>query len=367
MIITLLTALLSLLANIPTAAAHQINLTNARVMVMPDRVVRTEIALKGSDADRVAGTSVFDEKSGTVRPTALAASAGPILAYVTNHSAILGANDTGCRPGVGRVAADGDGVVVQLPWSCTGVADPLRYRSTVLTDVSPDARQVVLIGDGPNAAQDLLDASRIETVLTEAAPPSLRQVIASYVEAGIEHIFLGYDHIAFLAAVVLWARRLWPVVKVVTAFTLAHSITLSLAALDVVRIPSAITEPAIAASIVYVAAENFVSRDIENRWRITFGFGLIHGFGFASALQEFGLPRSALVPALASFNLGVEIGQIAIVSIVLPLLIGMDRLLAWRPGSPIAPRSRAAAVYGISAVIICLGSYWFLVRTVFTA
>jgi len=367
MIFTLLTVLLSLFASTSTAVAHQINLTNARVVVMPDRVVKTEIALKGSDADRVAGTSVFDEKSGTVRPTTLAASAAPILAYVTSHSAILGADDAACQPGAGHVSADGDGVVVQLSWSCTGVADPLRYRSTVLTDVSADARQVVLIGDGPNPAQDLLDASRTETALTEAAPPTLWHVIASYAKAGIEHIFLGYDHIAFLAAVMLWARRLWPVVKVVTAFTLAHSITLSLAALDIVRIPSEITEPAIAASIVYVAAENFFSRDVGNRWRITFGFGLIHGFGFASALQEFGLPRSALVPALASFNLGVEIGQIAIVSIVLPLLIGIDRLLASRPGVPIAPRSRAVAVYSISAVIICLGSYWFLARTVFTA
>jgi hypothetical protein len=169
--------------------------------------------------------------------------------------------------------------------------------------------------------------------------------------------------------VVLWARRLWPVVKVVTAFTIAHSITLSLAALDIVRIPSSIIEPAIAASIVYVAAENFLSRDVDKRWRDTFGFGLIHGFGFASALQEFGLPRSALIPALASFNLGVEIGQIAIVSLVVPALLGMDRLLAYsneRPALPTPTRS-APAVYAISAVIIGFGSYWFLARTVLSA
>jgi hydrogenase/urease accessory protein HupE len=243
----------------------------------------------------------------------------------------------------------------------------LRYRSTVLTDVSPDARQVVLIGAGPDAAQDLLDASRTETVLTEAPPPSLLQVIARYIEAGIEHIFLGYDHIAFLAAIVLWARRLWPVVKVVTAFTIAHSITLSLAALDIVRIPSSIIEPAIAASIVYVAAENFLSRDIDKRWRDTFCFGLIHGFGFASALQEFGLPRSALVPALASFNLGVEIGQIAIVSLVVPVLLGIDRLYAIGRRAGMPPIRPAPAVYGISAVIIALGSYWFIDRTVLSA
>ncbi len=280
---------------------------------------------------------------------------------------MLGEDGISCRPGAAGVASDGDGVVVRVPWFCVGVADPLRYRSTVLIDVSPDARQVVLIGTGTDAAQDLLDAGRTETALTAASTPRLVQVIGRYLEAGIAHIFLGYDHIAFLAAVVLWARRLWPVVKVVTAFTVAHSITLSLAALDIVQIPSAIIEPAIAASIVYVAAENFLSRDVEKRWRDAFGFGLIHGFGFASALQEFGLSRSALVPALASFNIGVEIGQIAIVCLVVPALLGMDRLLASDRGAVARPIRPAPAVYAISAVIIVLGSYWFLARTVLTA
>jgi len=364
----LILLLLASLFGWPSATqAHQINLTNARVAVFPDRRVDVEIAMKGSDVDRVAGTQVFDEKTQLVRPEALAAMSGPILAYVRGHTAVLGEDGESCRPGTGSAAPDDDGVVVRISWFCAGVADPLRFRSTVLTDVSPDARQVVLIGPGPDAAQDLLDASRTETVLTEAPPPSLLQVIERYVEAGIEHIFLGYDHIAFLAAIVLWARRLWPVVKVVTAFTIAHSITLSLAALDIVQIPSSIIEPAIAASIVYVAAENFLSRDIDKRWRDTFCFGLIHGFGFASALQEFGLPRSALVPALASFNLGVEIGQIAIVFLVVPLLLGMDHLFANGRGATAPPIRPAFAVYGISGMIIALGSYWFIDRTVLSA
>jgi hydrogenase/urease accessory protein HupE len=360
----MLVMLISFIGCSIAAQAHQINLTNARLVVHPDRTVDAEIAMKGSDADRAAGTKVFDDATGLVQPAALAAASAPIAAYVERQLAVLGEDGASCRPGAAKVAPDGDGVVVRIPWFCKGVADPLRYRSTVLTDVAPDARQVVLIGTGPDAAQDLLDASRIETALTAAPPPSLLLVIGRYTEAGIEHIFLGYDHIAFLAAVVLWARRLWPVVKVVTAFTIAHSITLSLAALDIVRIPSSIIEPAIAASIVYVAAENFLSRDVDRRWRDTVGFGLIHGFGFASALQEFGLPRSALVPALASFNLGVEIGQIAIVSLVVPSLLVMDRLPAPSSRVTAAPTRRAPAVYGVSAVIIALGSYWFLARTV---
>jgi hydrogenase/urease accessory protein HupE len=349
------------------AQAHQIDLTNARVVIGTNHTVDVEIAMKGSDVDRAAGTSVFDAGADLVRPAALAAASAQILTYVRAHAAVLGGDGVLCHPEAGKVAADGDGVVAGIPWSCAGIADPLRYRSTVLTDVSPAARQVVLIGAGADAAQDLLDASRTETALTGAATPSLQLVVARYVEAGIEHIFLGYDHIAFLIAVVLWARRLWPVVKIVTAFTIAHSITLSLAALDVVEIPSAIVEPAIAASIVYVAAENFVSRDVEKRWRITFCFGLIHGFGFAGALQEFGLPRGALVPALASFNIGVEIGQIAIVSLVMPVLLLLDRVLATARHASVLPYRPTAAVYSISAVIVGLGSYWFLARTVFSA
>ena len=366
MSVAILVALITFLGCSVTAQGHQINLTNARLVVLPDRTVDVEIAMKGSDTDRAAGTKVFDDATGLVRPTALAEASAPIAAYIERHVAVLGEDGARCRPGAPEIAPDGDGVAVRMPWFCAAIADPLRYRSTVLTDVSPDARQVVLIG-GPDAAQDLLDASRTETTLTAAAPPRLLQVIGRYLEAGIAHIFLGYDHIAFLAAVVLWARRLWPVVKIVTAFTIAHSITLSLAALDIVRIPSSIIEPAIAASIVYVAAENFLSRDIDKRWRDTFGFGLIHGFGFASALQEFGLPRSALIPALASFNLGVEVGQIAIVSLVVPALLGMDRVLTTSNGRGALPDRSALPVYTISAVIIGLGSYWFLARTVLSA
>ena len=180
-----------------------------------------------------------------------------------------------------------------------------------------------------------------------------------YLVTGIEHIFLGYDHIAFLVAIVLWARRLVPVIKVVTAFTIAHSITLSLAALQIVVIPSTIVEPAIAASIFFVAVENFFSRNVDGRWRVTFTFGLIHGFGFAGALREMGLPANAVVPALAAFNIGVEIGQIAIVSIVVPALILLDRLFAADRTKPVRA---AALVYTLSAVITVLGSYWLVTR-----
>jgi hydrogenase/urease accessory protein HupE len=340
------------------------NLSNARVELQSDRVVRVEIALKGSDVDRVAGTKVFDERSGLVDPGRLAGSSAPIAAYVTSHAVVLGADGTPCEAGPVRIDPDQDGVVARLIWSCRDLGGDLLYRSTVLIDIDPAARQVVLIGSGPNPAQALLDASQTELRLT-APPPGLPEVVGRYLEAGIEHIFLGYDHVAFLVAIVLWARRLWPVIKIVTAFTVAHSLTLSLAALEIVVIPSAIVEPAIAASIVYVAVENFFSRNVDKRWRDTFAFGLIHGFGFASALQEFGLPRGAVVPALAAFNAGVEVGQVAIVSLVIPLLIGVDWIVAAR--RDMSPARAAQLVYTLSALIAILGCYWIVVRTILAA
>jgi hypothetical protein len=128
-----------------------------------------------------------------------------------------------------------------------------------------------------------------------------------------------------------------------------------------VVIPSAIVEPAIAASIVYVAMENFFSRNVDKRWRDTFAFG----FGFASALQEFGLPRGAVVPALGAFNIGVEVGQVAIVTLVIPLLIGLDWLIAAMHDA--SPARTAPLVYTLSAIIAILGCYWILARTVLGA
>jgi hydrogenase/urease accessory protein HupE len=340
------------------AQAHQINLSTARVTLGADRSVSVEVGLKGSDADRLAGTRIFDAHRDQVDPAQVAASSAAITAYVTARIAVTGAEGRACMPGTAVLVPDGDGVIFRNRFSCRDVGGDIVYRSTVLTDADPAARQVVLIGEGDNAPQALLDAANT-TVTLSAPAPSLRSTFERYLVTGIEHIFLGYDHIAFLVAVVLWARRLVPVIKIVTAFTIAHSITLSLATLDIVVVPSIIVEPAIAASIVYVALENFFTCNIDGRWRVTFAFGLVHGFGFASALREIGLPTNAIAPALAAFNIGVEIGQVAIVSIVVPALIALDRLMAVDRTKP----SRAAIlVYALSALIGVIGSYWFITR-----
>ena len=186
------------------------------------------------------------------------------------------------------------------------------------------------------------------------------EVFWHYLVAGIEHLAIGYDHIAFLIAVILWGRRLWPLVGVVTAFTLAHSVTLSLAVLGVLTPPARTVEALIALSIVYVAAENFFVRDLRRRWIVTFVFGLVHGFGFAGVLREYGIPGDALVPALAAFNIGVELGQIAIVLLALAALRAIESSVpALRP----APSARL--VYPISAAVLMLGTYWAIERIFF--
>jgi hydrogenase/urease accessory protein HupE len=339
--------------------AHQVNLSTARLALARDRTVAVEVALKGSEVDRMVGTRVYDAKEDAVDAAAVAASATPILAYLTTHLAVTGVEGAVCRPGDAAITADGDAVIFRNTFSCGHIAGEIVYHSTVLTEKDPTARQIVLIAQGNNSeAQALLDTDNT-TVTLFGPPPSLSSVMRRYVVTGIEHIFVGYDHLAFLIAVVLWARRLVPVIKIVTAFTIAHSITLSLAALDVLVIPSRIVEPAIAVSIVFVALENFFSRDIDRRWRVTFAFGLIHGFGFAGALREVGLPLNATISALAGFNVGVEIGQVAIVAIAVPALLVLDRAIASDHGKPVRA---APVVYALSGAIGLLGSYWFVTR-----
>ncbi|MGX1166238.1 hydrogenase/urease accessory protein HupE [Bradyrhizobium sp. USDA 372] len=339
------------------AEAHEVNLITARVALSPDRTVSAELGLKGSDVDRLIGTKIYDARRDAVDPAAVEAAKPAILAYMGTHLAVAG-GARACAAGNAAILADGDGIVYRNSFACANVTGDIVYRSTVLTEKDRAARQVVLIAQGRSETQALLDADNT-TVTLSTAPPSLSSTMQRYLVTGVEHIFLGYDHVAFLVAIVLWARRLLPVVKIVTAFTIAHSLTLSLAALNVLVIPSRIVEPAIAASIVFVAVENFFSRDIDKRWRVAFLFGLIHGFGFAGALREIGLPPDAIVPALAAFNVGVEIGQIAIVALLLPVLGVLDRVTA---AGREQPARAARLVYVTSAMIGVLGGYWLLTR-----
>ncbi len=174
--------------------------------------------------------------------------------------------------------------------------------------------------------------------------------LGRFLRLGILHIFLGYDHICFLLALIV-VSRLGELVKIVTSFTVAHSITLILAALKFVTLPGRVIECGVALTIVYVAAENLWRKQISHRWILTFFFGLIHGFSFANVLAGLGLPREATVRCLLSFNVGVEIAQLAIVLMAFPVVLMMGK---WRH----ATGARAA----VSIVVGLFGLGWFAER-----
>jgi hypothetical protein len=177
----------------------------------------------------------------------------------------------------------------------------------------------------------------------------------SFIAMGTEHILSGPDHLLFLLALLALARGFWPIVRIVTGFTVAHSITLSLAALGVVDVPSRIAEPLIAATIVWVAIENLAfPAGGRRRWLVAVVFGLVHGLGFASALTELGLPRDAMVRALIGFNVGVELGQLAFVAVAIPALVWLAK-----------PGRIAKLPQALSVVVALAGAVWLVERLFF--
>jgi hydrogenase/urease accessory protein HupE len=179
------------------------------------------------------------------------------------------------------------------------------------------------------------------------------QTLGRFVWLGIQHIATGYDHLAFLLGLLIATATLKSLVKVITSFTVAHSITLALATFNVVVLPSRFTESMIAASILYVAVENLIRKRTMDRWKLTFLFGLVHGFGFSNVLREMQLPRANLALSLFSFNLGVEIGQLVFVVLLFPALEDlMSSGRTWiRPA--------------VSVAIGLLAAYWFIQRAFF--
>lgn len=348
--------LLFVLAGAP-AHAHDAGVSSSLISVK-GRIVMVEINALARDLEKAAGVRITEAGSGAVNAVALAVMAPRVLDYVRSRVAVL-SDDVRCEVDEGKALPADTHVAVTLVWTCPA-GGALRYRLSLFRDVDPSARHLVSLNVEGTTQQFALDRNRPELALSRGVSSNL-QVAVHFLAAGAEHIFLGYDHIAFLIAIILWSSRLWPVVKAVTAFTAAHSITLSLAAVDVVRIPGTIIEPAIAASIIYVAVENFTTRETARRWRETFVFGLLHGFGFASALEELGLPKPELITALAAFNCGVEIGQVLIVAAAFALLSALDR---WQIAGASKPVRSARLVHAISFAIVLLGCYWFVSRTI---
>lgn len=213
------------------------------------------------------------------------------------------------------------------------------------------------VSGGADAYEGFLDGGELTPplpraeILTEGA----LQVFLRYIGAGFEHIIpLGLDHILFVLGLFFFATRLGPLLWQVTAFTVAHTITLALAATNVVSIPASIVEPLIAATIVYVGVENtFGWGSVRGRTVLVFAFGLLHGLGFASVLGDYGIASDRFAVALVGFNIGVEFGQLAVIAIAFAL-VGWFMKKAWY---------RSAIAIPASLIIAAIGAYWVVERT----
>jgi hydrogenase/urease accessory protein HupE len=281
-----------------------------------------------------------------------------------------------------KVPARGDmrlGLYVRLPGECSNTEPPrtehaggafLEYLSVscprglaghqvAIDGLAGTFTDVVVRVAAVNGAVQATRLTPDQPSFTVAAEPTWLDTAGTYFLLGVEHILLGIDHLLFVLALLLLVRNTWMLVKVITAFTVAHSITLAVAALDWAQIPQAPVEAVIALSIMFVAAETLRHKRTEDDlaskapWIVAFAFGLLHGLGFGGALKEIGLPQSDVPLALLTFNLGVEAGQLLFVFAVLGLKAIVDRLLELK-----MPWARTATSYGIGS----LAAVWFVQR-----
>lgn len=260
--------------------------------------------------------------------------------------AAIAAEDAAAEPSLAQGGDPHTTLALTYRWEHPVGALGLRYDL-----FAPDAGQARCVATITQAG------TVTDAVLTPAAPSfdplagSPGRRAASFVGIGLEHILYGFDHVLFLVGLVLLGGGWWQLAKVVTAFTVAHAVTFTLAATNTVAVPARLVESAIALTIVYVAAVAWRGKPHPGGWALAFGFGLIHGLGFASALGELALRGRDLAFALAGFHVGVEAGQLAVVGVAAGLL-GLVRDRAW------APHVRRVAAGGVAAA----GLFWFVER-----
>jgi len=282
------------------------------------------------------------------------------------------ADDRPCRlaPAAHLVDEHSDGAYAVLRFEAR--CEARSYRALAIEyrlffDLDPTHRGLLRIEHPGGTAAGVLGPDRPRFGLQLGAVSRLAQFL-DYGREGVWHIWIGFDHVLFLLSLLLpavlaasgrawrpvagFGPAFWDVFKVVTSFTVAHSITLSIAALGVVELPSRLVESAIALSVTLAALNNLWPLVYRRRWVVAFGFGLVHGFGFASVLADLGLPQDALLVALVGFNLGVEVGQLAIVSAFLPLAYALRATWFYR----------RVVFAGGSAAIVLLAGVWLVER-----
>jgi HupE / UreJ protein len=359
---------LALLAPLAFADVAQAHVASNGFLSAETRGSTLEGSLELAVRDVELAVGVDANGDGRVTWGELRASGRRLTQYVQEHLSVQSATKT-CelRFGSLQINPHVDGNYVWLPFAgnCPGTIDDLTITYRVLQGVDPSHRLLVKLSHGTIVQTAVLDS---HPAAFDVRTVARWRTVAQYFQAGMWHIWSGIDHLLFLLslllpAVLLRSHGKWlpvnsarpafmNILRVVTAFTVAHSITLSLAAFNVVHLPSRLTESVIAASIVVAALNNIFSWVTHSRERIAFAFGLLHGFGFASVLADMGLPANARLLSLVSFNLGIEAGQLAVVAAVMPIAFLV--------------RTRASYRYAVlpwgSAAIALLACVWFVER-----
>jgi hypothetical protein len=276
-------------------------------------------------------------------------------AAVTRHVAVEadGAACSGVPAEMRPPSAGRASIEVVVLYACAAPIRHLSIRDGIDAVLGADHHTIADIQWPGGAKQVVFEMEHrlVSIAITGNAAPERRAAgtFVSYLGLGVEHILLGFDHLLFVVALILPGGRLLSLLAIVTAFTVAHSITLALSVLGLVTLPTQIVEPVIALSIAYVAFENLTMKSVvSRRWAVSFLFGLVHGFGFAGALAEVGLPASGLAAALVGFNLGVEAGQALIIGVLLPLIIWLQRF----PWEPRLTKVSSIAIMAVGLVLL---------------
>ena len=255
-----------------------------------------------------------------------------------------------------RKSSDQTSVHFLLEFSRTKATE-LRISAPLLAQLPRGHKQFISVYTHENKtlAERMLSAEAKDLTVDLQTTSANNGSFLRFLLLGIEHIVTGYDHLAFLLALLLAGGSLRSNTKIISSFTVAHSLTLALATFGLVDIPTAIVEPIIAASVVFVGVENLFGRRLTSRWLVTFVFGLVHGLGFASILREMGIGGfgARVAIPLLSFNLGVELAQIAIAALILPLVWRLEK----------RPSFTLKHVPALSLLITFAGLYWFVART----
>jgi hydrogenase/urease accessory protein HupE len=354
-ILVILFSLLSL----QDAAAHDPGLSS---LTIRQRTNSLEATLTFAVKDAVQLVELDENHDGTVSQVEFAQTRSQLEAVVSRQIVIAADGKVAKDSSIHSRLDGNNNVEVCLNFHAIGFSS-LEIESKLIASLPLGHRQHLQIQNsrGETIFERLLSAAadratvQMPDATSSIAAFEAARSFANFLCLGVKHILTGYDHLLFLFGLLLVARGFFSSLGIITSFTIAHSITLAVATLHLVQIPSRIVEPLIAASIVFVGIENLLRGDIPTARRmVPFGFGLIHGFGFASALREAGIGSGTggiLLP-LFSFNLGVELGQIMVAAVALPIIWKLREnpifIARWAPAC--------------SAAVVLLGSFWFVQR-----